>query len=171
MKSYIMVSSDVFCDNIQNTLFLSTHSSRINRYFQNHSTVNPSQGLKSTQLFSSLHRPQDSTFSFVQDVYQHSGLGWPEVHCRCNWIQFYVKFPFVFPELILKLSLRLPCLWLMCQWDCLPPLPCSAPLSSDYGSYCPAVLGTPFASLWSSLHLATMDSPQESKSISTSVHL
>lgn len=111
MKSYIMVSSDVFCDNIQNTLFLSTHSSRINRYFQNHSTVNPCQGLKSTQLFSSLHRPQDSTFSFVQDVYQHWGLGWPEVHCRCNWIQFYVKFPFVFLELILKLSLKLPCLW------------------------------------------------------------
>lgn len=86
MKSYIMVNSDVFCYNIQNT-FLSNHCSRIHRNFPNNSAVNPCQGPKITQMFSSLHGPQNSTFSLVQEVYQHSGLGWPEVHCWCNWIQ------------------------------------------------------------------------------------
>lgn len=87
MKSYIMVRSDVFSDNIQNTLFLSTHSCKINRNFPSHSTVNACQIPKNTQLFSSLHRPQNSTFSLVQELYHHSGLCWLEVHCQCNWIQ------------------------------------------------------------------------------------
>lgn len=87
MKSDIMVSSDVLSNNIQDTALLSTHVNSINRNFPNHSTVSPCQGPESTHRLSSLDWPQHPMYSLVQEAYQWSGLGLPELRCRCNWFQ------------------------------------------------------------------------------------
>lgn len=87
MKSSIMVSSDILFNNIQDTVLLSIHANRINRNFPNHSTVSSWQDPESIQRLSSLDWPQHPMYSLVQEAYQCSGLGLPELHRRCNRFQ------------------------------------------------------------------------------------
>lgn len=82
-----MVSWEVLSNNIQDSVLLSTRANRINRNFPNHSTVGPWCGAESSHRLSSLEWPPHPMYSLVQESYQCSGLGLPELHRRCNWFQ------------------------------------------------------------------------------------